>query len=78
MEEFMTEKDEGHKEAEEEEWTMQCYAAVFVLVASFQIWNRVCKMARYSPAREIRVFAVENVPRLGRRPKESVGRVWLI
>jgi hypothetical protein len=54
---------------------MQCSAAVFVLVASFQIWNRVCKMARYSPAREIRVFAVENVPRLGRRPKESVGRV---
>jgi hypothetical protein len=51
MEELMKKKDEETKKAEEEEWTMQCYATVFVLVASFQIWNRACKMARYSPAR---------------------------
>ena len=30
---------------------MQCYAAVFVAVTSFQVWKRVCKRARYSPAR---------------------------
>ncbi len=29
---------------------MQRYAAVFVAVTSFQVWNRVCKMARYSLA----------------------------
>ena len=39
---------------------MQRYAAVFVSVTSFHIWNRVCKRARYSPAREIRVFVVGN------------------
>jgi hypothetical protein len=43
MEELMKKKDEETKKAEEEEWTMQCYAAVFVLVASFQIWNRPVK-----------------------------------
>ena len=51
------------KEAEEEEWTVQCYAAVFVSVTSFHVWNRACKRARYSPAREICVVAVENVQR---------------
>ena len=30
---------------------MQCYAAVFASVTSFQVWKRVCKRARYSPAR---------------------------
>jgi hypothetical protein len=55
------------KEAEEEEeWTMQCYAAIFVSVTSFQVWNRVCKRARYSPAREIGACAVENIPRSAR------------
>jgi hypothetical protein len=66
------------KEAEEEEWTMQCYAAVFVSVTSFQVWNRVCNMARYSPAREIGVFAVENGQRWDRKSRESVAPVWLI
>jgi hypothetical protein len=50
MEELAKRRARERKEAKEEEWTMQCYAAVFVSVTSFQVWNRVCKMARYSPA----------------------------
>jgi hypothetical protein len=50
MEKITRKKDEGTKKAEEEAWTMECYATVFVLVPSFQIWNRACKMAQYSPA----------------------------